>query len=86
MKQHLRLLHLEDNPLDAEIIRESLKTDDFECEQILVKTRQEYESAIAQGHLVETLSRQIKGRLTVESSSGARFQLFFNELACLTPA
>src|SRR5438105_6864032 len=56
MKQHLRLLHLEDNPLDAEIIRESLKTDDFECEQILVKTRQEYESAIAQGHFDLVLS------------------------------
>ena len=56
MKQHLRLLHLEDNPLDADIIRESLKTDDFECEQILVKTRQEYESAIAQGHFDLVLS------------------------------
>src|SRR5580704_1110878 len=49
MKTRLRLLHLEDNPLDAELIRDSLERDGFECEVVVVHTRPEFERALAHG-------------------------------------
>ncbi|HEY3914000.1 MAG TPA: ATP-binding protein [Verrucomicrobiae bacterium] len=49
MKTRLRLLHLEDNPLDVELIQSSLEGDGFECEAVIVRSRPEFEDAVARG-------------------------------------
>ncbi|HEX4119384.1 MAG TPA: ATP-binding protein [Verrucomicrobiae bacterium] len=49
MKTRLRLLHLEDNPLDAELILSSLERDGFECEVMVVQSRTAFEKALASG-------------------------------------
>jgi PAS domain S-box-containing protein len=46
----LRILHLEDSPEDAELQYEFLKTEGFEVESIRVQNRQEFVSALEQGH------------------------------------
>ena len=49
LKPHLRILHLEDNLRDAELIREHLEAEGMDCEIILVGDRQAFESALDQG-------------------------------------
>jgi PAS domain S-box-containing protein len=44
----LRLLHLEDNPRDAELIRDRLEADGQACEVTLANGRQAFESALEQ--------------------------------------
>lgn len=48
MKQSLRILHLEDNPADAELIHEKLAAEGVECEVTLVDTREGFVSALEQ--------------------------------------
>lgn len=48
MKAPLRVLHLEDAPLDAELIRCTLKDEGFDCELILVSTKETFERAITE--------------------------------------
>jgi PAS domain S-box-containing protein len=48
MKQPLRVLHLEDSPADAELIRETLADGGLECEVIRVDTRQDFADALEQ--------------------------------------
>ena len=42
----LRILHLEDEPLDTEIVREMLKADNLDCTVHAVATRPEFERAL----------------------------------------
>src|SRR2546426_8922959 len=44
----LRVLHLEDNPGDAELIRCALEAEDLSCELVQVKNREQFEGALAQ--------------------------------------
>ena len=45
----LRILHLEDSPSDAELVRRSLERGGFACEIQLVDTRETYTAALAAG-------------------------------------
>jgi two-component system, cell cycle sensor histidine kinase and response regulator CckA len=47
MKTSLRVLHLEDSPRDAELIHSLLEEEGLDCEILHVKTREEFEAAIA---------------------------------------
>ncbi|HYV31284.1 MAG TPA: ATP-binding protein, partial [Candidatus Binatia bacterium] len=49
MKTQLRVLHLEDSPCDAELVRTRLAEEGFACDLVLAQNRAEFESAIAQG-------------------------------------
>ena len=49
MNDTIRLLHLEDDPLDAELIRHRLETEGLACEITWVKGRQDFESALERG-------------------------------------
>ena len=42
MKSHLRILHLEDDPLDAELIGLTLAEDDLTCDIVRVETRDDF--------------------------------------------
>ncbi|HLB25473.1 MAG TPA: response regulator, partial [Nitrospirota bacterium] len=46
MKKPLRILHLEDNALDAELVESALSADGIECEVTKVMTREDYRSAL----------------------------------------
>jgi two-component system cell cycle sensor histidine kinase/response regulator CckA len=46
MKSSLRILHLEDNPFDAEIVSATLAADAIDCELVRVETREQFVSAI----------------------------------------
>src|SRR5690349_4656783 len=46
MTHPLRILHLEDNPRDAELIRATIEDDGLHCEITHVKSREEFESTI----------------------------------------
>ena len=48
MNQPIRLLHLEDDPRDAELIRLKLKAEDLSCDITWVNDRKAFESALAQ--------------------------------------
>ena len=48
LKPHLRILHLEDNLRDAELIREHLEAEGLDCEITLASDRQAFESALNQ--------------------------------------
>ncbi len=48
MKNPLRILHLEDSPCDAEIIRDKLEADGLVCAITLVDSRQAFEAALGQ--------------------------------------
>jgi len=52
----LRILHLEDNPQDAELVRTALKDDGLNCEVMMAKGRGQFEKAFAQGHFDLVLS------------------------------
>jgi two-component system, cell cycle sensor histidine kinase and response regulator CckA len=47
MNHSLRILHLEDNPRDAELIRSAIEAEGLDCELRQVKNRLEFESAVA---------------------------------------
>jgi PAS domain S-box-containing protein len=49
MKTPLRILHLEDNPKDAELVQATLQAEGFVCEVVLVQTREDYLAAAEQG-------------------------------------
>ena len=48
LKPPLRILHLEDNARDAELIRDRLEAEGLDCEITLVNGRQAFESALEQ--------------------------------------
>ncbi len=48
MKSHLRILHLEDDPRDSEIVESLLVDEGIPCELIRVSTRDQFRSAIEQ--------------------------------------
>ena len=48
MKPHLRILHLEDDPRDSEIVESLLVDEGIPCELIRVSTRDQFRSAIEQ--------------------------------------
>jgi len=47
MNNRLLLLYLEDNPRDAELVREKLRRSSISCELQVAQDRAEYESALA---------------------------------------
>jgi PAS domain S-box-containing protein len=47
MPAPIRILHLEDNPHDAELVRDRLEADGLACEITWVQSREHYESALA---------------------------------------
>jgi len=49
MKSPLRILHLEDNPADAELVREMLDAEGISCAVTCVKTREDYAAALDTG-------------------------------------
>lgn len=49
MEQHIRLLHLEDDARDAELIEHKLKAAGFRCDTVRVSGRHEFEAALQQG-------------------------------------
>src|SRR5581483_2365843 len=49
VRRKLDILHLEDNPFDAEILQTQLKTEEPEAAITCVQTRREFESALGQG-------------------------------------
>ena len=51
MKTPLRLLHLEDNPVDAELITTTLMEGNIPCESQLVDTRQAFVAALKEGRM-----------------------------------
>ena len=51
MKTPLRLLHLEDDPLDAELITTTLTQGNIPCESQLVYTRQAFVAALKEGRM-----------------------------------
>jgi PAS domain S-box-containing protein len=46
VKTHLKILHLEDQPLDSELIGEILASEDIACEIVRVETRDDFEVAL----------------------------------------
>lgn len=46
MNQPIRMLHLEDNKTDAELVRAVLEADGFACTIVRVEKREDFESAI----------------------------------------
>lgn len=51
MKIPLRLLHLEDNPIDAELITTTLMEGDIPCQSQVVDTRQAFVAALKEGRM-----------------------------------
>ncbi|MDB6111895.1 MAG: sensor hybrid histidine kinase [Pedosphaera sp.] len=49
VKKPLQLLHLEDDPLDAEMLERILKAENLDCALTRVKTQPEFEAALEQG-------------------------------------
>jgi len=49
MKSHLHILHLEDDQADAELVQALLEEDGISCTIDCVKTRSDYEAALARG-------------------------------------
>ena len=47
MKPTIRVLHLEDNPLDAELIQQKLRKGGLACDAVLVAGKEGFEAAIA---------------------------------------
>ncbi|HEV7930324.1 MAG TPA: response regulator [Nitrosospira sp.] len=44
---HIRILHLEDNPRDAQLMQDILETAGLSCDIVLVSSREEYDAALA---------------------------------------
>ncbi|HJV36548.1 SpoIIE family protein phosphatase [Geomonas sp.] len=49
MTQRLRILHLEDDPMDAELVQMTLASDGLACEVQVVSRREEFEAALTRG-------------------------------------
>src|ERR1700726_1108672 len=49
MKPSLRVLHLEDDPSDAELVQEQLANDGFACEVTRVETQADFTASLEQG-------------------------------------
>lgn len=49
MRGHIKILHLEDDSMDAELIREKLESSDLECLITQVQTRDEFSAALHGG-------------------------------------
>ncbi len=49
MSRHLRILHLEDDPGDAELVQEALNDEGLDCEVRLVATREAFVAELEQG-------------------------------------
>ena len=47
MKSPLRILHVEDNPHDAELIQAILSAEGISCEVVLAGTHEEYSTALS---------------------------------------
>lgn len=56
MNQPLRILHLEDNPNDAELVIDRLALDGLACESVRVETRADFLAALEQGEFDLILS------------------------------
>jgi PAS domain S-box-containing protein len=56
MKERLRLLHLEDDSRDAELIHAVLEEDGVVCDIVRIKSQTEFERAVAQGNFDLILS------------------------------
>ncbi|OGQ82923.1 MAG: hypothetical protein A3F90_00320 [Deltaproteobacteria bacterium RIFCSPLOWO2_12_FULL_60_19] len=50
MEKPLRILHLEDSPSDADLVKATLEADDIPCRVVRVATRAEFLSALEQGN------------------------------------
>lgn len=51
MSQHLRILHLEDDPADAELVQATLAAEGVGCNVRVVETREDFVVALAEGKL-----------------------------------
>ena len=49
MNRHLRILHLEDDPGDAELVQETLAGEGIDCEVLLVATREAFVAKLEEG-------------------------------------
>jgi CheY-like chemotaxis protein len=49
MKQRLRILHVEDDPKDAELVLTVLTDEGIECEALVVATREDFSAALERG-------------------------------------
>lgn len=49
MKRPLQILHLEDDPGDAELIRETLSGEGIDCDVLVVDTREDFDAALERG-------------------------------------
>ena len=56
MSARLRLLHLEDNPQDAELVQLMLERNGLDCEAVVVNNQQDFEQALAAGKFDLVLS------------------------------
>src|SRR5437867_1623098 len=56
MKKQLRILHLEDNTHDAELIRHTLASEGLECDFTLVQSKADFAAALGQGRYDVILS------------------------------
>jgi PAS domain S-box-containing protein len=56
MSIRIRVLHLEDDPIDAELIRTSLRAEGLSCKITRVETRAEFERALRKGEIDLILS------------------------------
>ena len=51
MTRHLRILHLEDDPGDAELVQETLAGEGIDCEVMVVATREAFVAELEQGSI-----------------------------------
>ncbi|BCS55739.1 SpoIIE family protein phosphatase [Geobacter sp. SVR] len=51
MKQPLRILHLEDNPVDAELVQVTLTREGIACEMLVVETRADFLAALGRAEI-----------------------------------
>jgi PAS domain S-box-containing protein len=49
MSQMIHILHLEDDPVDADLIREKIEAAGLICQIVIVQTRDEFDTALRQG-------------------------------------
>jgi signal transduction histidine kinase len=56
MTTQLRVLHLEDSPRDAELIRSTLEDGDFECDLVVVENRIDFTKQLSEGQFDVILS------------------------------
>jgi len=56
MNNRLRVLHLEDSPRDAELIRFTLEDGDFECDLVVVENKNDFTKQLSEGQFDVVLS------------------------------